>query len=1152
MRTQKCLAFFLGSIVLASSSLWAQTFQGGIRGTVTDTGAGVVAIAKVTLVDEATGVSRATITGANGGFVFNSLTPATYTVIVESPGFKKLDRKGIVVSTQEFIELDLKLEVGQVTESVNVTEETPLIETADASTGQVIDRQKLEDLPDLGRNPFMLAVRISQNVTPGGNPKFNRMEDQSGSAQISISGGPITGNNYLLDGISITAAGNTAVIIPSVEAVQEVKLQANTYDAEVGRTGGGTFNTFLKSGTNKLHGGAFGYFWPHFGLANTFFGNASGTPVSNQPFYNYGGSVGGPVVVPKLYNGHNRTFFWITGEAYRQQEAASTVLPVPTALERLGNFSQSLSPKGGAQVIYDPKSTVSTTGGGFTRTPFAGGIIPSDRLSSIGLALASYYPLPNLPSPYYGANNYAATAVQYDRADQVTTKLDHQITSWWRASASYLHYGSREPGNAWFPNLVASPNQSLLVRHVDATQANTTIAPSPTLVISLRWGFNRYPNISFPDSLKFDQTRLGFPSSLVQQLPVQAFPILTMSDLQSYGGSSYSSTTYYSRSFSGSASKFMGRHSVKWGFDFRAIHSAGTPSINPGTYSFTTAFTQASPSVTVAGQGASLASMLLGYPASGSVTTSEPLSNFVHYYGAFIHDDFRVNSKLTINFGLRYEYETGVQSPTDGFIVGFDTTRTNPIQSEVPSIKTPGVIMYAGQNGYGTQSGNPNLDKFSPRIGAAYSLNSKTTIRGGYGIFWAPIPFGLYTPLGYTNATPYVATNDNNATPAGSISNPFPNGLLAPVGNGAGLLAGIGGQSFTIYNKDSRSTRVQQYSVDIQRELPSGFVLASGFTGSSTSHLVQGTASININQLPDQYLPMGSALNAKVANPFYGTSGGIINLASPTIPALQLLLPFPQFGSVALSNSDLNHARYYSFYAKVQKRMSYGLTVLSTYTWSRNMDGSNSAGNSYSSQATGAQDNYNMAAEYARATIDTPNRWTSGITYELPFAKGRQFLGTSRLVDTAVGGWSVSFNTTMQSGFPLAIYQVNSNSGIGTTQQRPNATGVSPATSGELESRLGNYINPAAFSTAPQFTFGNVSRTIPMRGPGQAFTDVSLSKTFQLFEGFKMLFKAEAFNLTNTPSFYGPNTQLGTATFGQITSQANFPRVIQFGVRFVL
>jgi hypothetical protein len=387
---------------LLSGCFWmeAQTFQGGIRGTVSDPTGAAIGTAKVTLTNEATGVSRATLSNSGGEYSFTAVNPATYTVAVETPGFKKLDKKGLVVNTQEFVLVDMKMEVGDVTQSVNVTEEVPLMETENASTGQVIDTQKLADLPNMGRNPFYEGVKISQNVIPAGDPKFNRMEDQSGSSTISIAGGPVAGNNYLLDGIPITDSTNRAVIIPSIEAVQEVKLQINTYDAEVGRTGGGTFNLFLKSGTNQLHGAVFGYTWVQSMLANTYFADAGGRnaagqlnqPIANQPFYNYGAAIGGPVVIPKVYNGKNKTFFWFSGEGYRQTEAATASETVPTALEKLGNFSKSFTKSGALQQMYYPDAS--------GRIPFAGNIIPQSMLNPVGLALASYYPNP-IQAPAY-------------------------------------------------------------------------------------------------------------------------------------------------------------------------------------------------------------------------------------------------------------------------------------------------------------------------------------------------------------------------------------------------------------------------------------------------------------------------------------------------------------------------------------------------------------------------------------------------------------------------------------------------------------------------------------------------------------------------------------------------------------------------------
>jgi hypothetical protein len=1137
---------------VAASGLWGQTFQGAVRGTVSDPTGAAIGTAKVTLADQATGISRATLTGTGGEYSFTALNPATYTVLVESPGFKRLEKKGVVVSTQEFLIVDLKLEVGDVNQSVNVTEEVPLLESENASTGQVIDNQKLADLPNMGRNPFYEGVKISQNVVPGGDPKFNRMEDQSGSSQISIAGGPIRGNNYLLDGIPITDSQNRAVIIPSIESVQEVKLQINTYDAEVGRTGGGTFNLFLKSGSNDFHAATFGYTWVQPWLANTFFGNAAGSnpngtlvsPVANQPFYNYGGAIGGPVNIPKLYNGKNKTFFWITGEGYRQTEAATSQQSVPTALEKAGDFSQSRSSSGGLQAIYNP-----TAAG---RVPFAGNIIPSSLLNPVGLAMASYYPAPNAATSYYGAPNYNATGIIYDRADQVTAKMDHVLTSKIRASGSYLHYGSREESNAWFGfGDPGTPGQSMLVRHVDATQANLTFTPTATTVIFLRYGFNRFPNKTYQlASNGIDMTKWGFPKLYTSQLPYDAFPSITMTgDVSSFGGGGFSQSTLYSHSFSASLSKFLGRHSVKTGFDYRIINDSGRATVTPGAFSFSQAFTSASATSTVAGTGASLASMLLGFPSAGSVTTSLPLENHVNYYGFFIHDDFRLNPKLTLNFGLRYEYETGMRSSLNSLIVGFDAATANPVQKEVTGITTNGVIEYAGQNGYGNNATHPNADKFSPRVGFAWNVSPKTTIRGGYGLLWAPYTFTLLTPLGYTYSTPYVASNDGNVTPANSLSNPFPTGIQQPVGNGAGLAAGLGGQTFSLLDPHAHSTRIHQYSLEVQRDLGKGFVLALGYSGSITHNLIQNTPDININQLPDPYLAQGSALNTKVANPFFGTSGGVLNLASSTVTRAQLLLPYPQFGAISLQSSDRNHALYNSIYIKAQKRLGHAIDLLTTYTWSRNEDASNAASNTFNAQQTTSQDNYNRAGEWGLASIDTPSRWTTAVNYELPFGTNRKFLAKNKFLDIAVGGWAVNFVTTMQSGFPLAIYQSNLNSVLGTSVQRPNATGTSPSTAGSVEQRLGGYINSAAFTQAPQFTYGNVSRTINLRGPGMANTDFSLFKSYYIHEKFLAQFRCEAFNLTNTPQFYGPATQFGSSTFGKITTQANFPRVIQLGIR---
>ena len=338
------MRLFLTAILL-SALAFGQSFQGTLRGRVLDSGGAAAAGAHVTITDESTQVPRATIANDQGEYVFNAVNPATYTVSVEQSGFKKLERKGVEVATQAVVAVDLTLEIGQVSESVNVIAEAPALQTADASTGQLIDSQKITDLPNLGRNPFFIG-KLAQAVVFVANPKFARMQDQNGNSQVSIGGGPLRTNNYLIDGISIADSNNRAVILPSPEAVEELKVQANTYDAEVGRTGGGSFNTLLRGGTNDLHGTAVGHIRETAWIANNFFANRAGQPVPDQPFRDWAFSLGGPIVIPHVYNGRNKTFFFASDESYREIDGSTTTLSVPTALELTGNFSQSFTRSG--------------------------------------------------------------------------------------------------------------------------------------------------------------------------------------------------------------------------------------------------------------------------------------------------------------------------------------------------------------------------------------------------------------------------------------------------------------------------------------------------------------------------------------------------------------------------------------------------------------------------------------------------------------------------------------------------------------------------------------------------------------------------------------------------------------------------------------
>ena len=1133
----------------------AQTYYGGLRGTVTDPTGQAIAGGTVKLKNEATNVERSVVTNVAGEYVISSIDPASYTVTVIASGFKASVRTGVVVSTQEFLTLDFSVQLGSTTDAIQVTEVLPIVESSNASNGQVIDTQKLSDLPILGRNPFLFS-KLNNNVAAVGDPRFNRFQDQSGSSQISIAGGPIRGNNYFIDNVPITDSMNRAVIIPSIEATQEVKVQANTYDAEMGRTGGGVFNTTLKSGSNELHGSLVGYTRQTDWLANGFFQNAGGTPRAETPFYNYGGSIGGPVILPKLYNGRNKMFFWVTEEGYRQSSPFGDIYAVPTDLERKGDFSKSIGPDGKPLQVFDP----------VTHQQYPGNIIPQTSLNPIGLAIAAVYPHPNTATASFGANNYNGTDVLKDRADESIYKLDHQFFQWWSANVSYLHYASREPGGNPLHTIAGTGNVDyLLFRKVDAVNWNNTFLPSPTMVVTVGYGFNRFPNNSLDSSAGFDQTTLGFPSSYVSQLQKKSFPVVNMTNFASLGGSNSGPSVFYSRSVVLGVSKYLGKHNLKSGFVFRSISVDFTDLSNGnGSFNFANDFVSSNDPLlnTKKGPMTDLVNLLTGYASNGSsVTQTIHLATNAPYYAGYFQDDYRLTTKLTLNLGLRYEWEAGLSERSNHYAVGFDQNVTNPLQA-TSGVTTKGGIEFAGQNGYPTTCCDYSRKKFGPRIGAAYALNPKTTIRLGYGTFYAPSAFtssSAFAP-GYSQATTYVYSNDGGKTPAGSLSNPYPGGVLAPSGNANGYLTGVG-SSVTTWYQGSKSPIVHQYSFDIQRELPDQIGVQIGYVGSRSRHLMPGNSmnTANINQLPDQYLALGlgaiDQLAAKVSNPYYG-NGGTGVIGSQQVAYNQLLRPFPEFASVNLNNYTA-HAKYDALIIKAQKRFSHGLTFLSTYTWSKSEDTTWAASNFLNASKSAPQDVYNLDAEWSRSVVDLPHRLTAAATYDLPLGKSKLLPVNNSVLNFFVGNWSVNAITVIQTGFPLAISQnSNNNRAIGGGLQRPNTVaGVNPCSGGSPEDHAGAlaltspYLNPAAFAAASKYTFGNAPRTIGCLSPGYENWDISVFKSFPVRERVTFQFRAEALNAFNTPQFRAPNTAVGNSNFGAITQQANFPRYLQLGGR---
>ena len=1101
--------------MLCSAGALAQSNYGAVRGIVTDAQGGTVNNASVTLTSLATKIARVTSSNNAGEYVFNAVEPGNYSLTVTGTGFKTVEQKGVTVDSGNTIPLDVSLPLGVATESVEVTAQEAVVNNGTSYNGQLIDSQKLQNLPNPGRNPFLFS-KLDNNVTPVGDPRFVRFQDQSGSSTISIAGAPLSSNNYSIDGIPITDFSNRAVIIPSIEGVDEVKVQANTYDGEIGRTSGGMFNTTLKSGSTTLHGVLQGETRQTNWGANLYFNNRNGLPRSAAEFYSYVGSLSGPIPLPNFLGGREKTFFAVTEEGYRQRSplTAANSFAVPTVLQRAGNFSEIGTVTNGVctagRCIYDPQ----------TGLPFAGNIIPGNKINPVGQALVNAYPLPNTSLTAYGALNFNGGDTLGDRADEFNGKLTHQFGSRWLADFYYLHYGSKEPGGNALTTQAGSSSSYLLFRKVDAMGIQNTITLTPTTVLTVGFGFNRFPNDTQDISKGFNQSTLGFPSTYLSALSKTGFPrITTDSGLTNEGTSNSGPAVYFSRNFVTGVAKSLGKHSVKVGYVYRAISLSFTSlSDASGTFAFDPTISGSG----LSGQGATAASMLLGYAASGSLVIPAPLAITTNYHAGYIQDDFRVTPKLTLNLGFRYEYEPGVHERSNHYAVGFDRTATyNAFNS---GVMATGGVRFAGQNGYPTSTGNMG-SKYSPRAGFAFALDERTVFRGGAGVFYAPLVYSNSSAF----APGYVLTNSFSQSSAGvSLSNPFPVLKTQAVGNTNGLSQNIG-TTLSVIDQSRRAPLFESYSFDVEHEFPMGIALKIGYVGGHGRNLPD---SENINQLPDNQYSRGAILtdtkNNAVTNPY----AGLGNFGTGKVGLFQTLLPFPQYQAIS-SSLSVGRSDYNALDVKLQKRFSRGVTLLTAYTWSSNWDniwGAYGSSNTLNPGNNGPQDTYNISPEYARATNDIPNRFTVAGTFELPFGHGKQFLsGVNKWVDLAVGGWKFNDITVIQNGGPLAVTQTNSNSTLGNSAQRPTLVpGVDPCYSGAPEGRLAHYFNPAAFSVTPQFAYGNQPRSISCKGPGYLNSDLSLNKDFHVTERVHVEFRAEALNAFNTPQFNGPSLSLST------------------------
>jgi hypothetical protein len=1147
----------LASVVTLAN---AQSFQGGLRGIAKDA-QGVVPGVTVELINQQSAVPRETVTNEVGEYSFPGVVPGVYTVRATVAGFKTFERRDVRIGTQQFLTLDILLEVGAVEETILVTADAPLIETSNASTGDVLSNETLQALPSISRMAYLVSNTLP-TVTYTGNPNMNRMQDQTEAAKISLGGGPSIGNNYLLDGFPITDLQNRSSANPSIEMLEDVRVQIHTYDAEMGRTGGGVFNASARSGSNVIRGSAFGLMRPGALIGQNFFLKLQGRPNPDQFWRNAGGGIGGPIV-------QRRTFFWVAAEGYRDGLTQNGNLHVPTAAMRNGDFSRLTDTNGRPIIIYDPLTTDPATG---ARQPFPGNIIPPDRFNPVGFNILRNYPLPNVnPDFDNGRPNYVTEDTPNNLGQQVSLKLDHHFSTRVALSGLYLHQYTEEPRLGFYhdaPFMQGGQNN----RPIHVAVLNNTYIVNASTVLTLRAGYNTFDDIT-PLEHPFDAHTLGFNRRFADAIPVQRFPALS---LTGYDGASYTGqgrTHYYSHGVNGTVTKLVGAHSVKIGGDYRLLGvKARTYGNSAGSFTFNGQFTGSNANSPAATSRNAVADLLLGYPSAGSIPLNSETDNYIRYYSAYVQDDYRVTDRLSVDYGVRLEHETGLAERDNKLVVGFDRDAISPLNVTIPAGLDPlhpearqvrGGLVYAGVDGAQTHLGDPEKVKLSPRVGAVFQLNPATVLRGGYGLFWAPTSSGPVNSVGYSQTTNLI---QNTLIPITTIDDPFPAGFIQPSGNTLGLGSGVG-SAISFVDPGRKAPRIHKYSFDMQRELPGSMSVTLGYVGSSANHLPIG-ANVNINQLPTEYLSLGTRLTSLVPNPFFGVDGAGPLGAQRNVQLNSLLVPFPQYGlnSVSMTTGD-GRSQYHALVVQVRRRMTNWWGGNFSYTLSRLTDNLVGQGN-YFSSAPGIVDNYNYIpwsptyqpdVDYGLSLLDMRHKLVLSPIVELPFGQGRTYLERGGWLDYLVGGWRVSAVVLVQSGFPLGVSQTPNTTNLNGAGQRPNLVpGADFVVPGDVTDRLRNnpadnlYLNPGAFAVAPAFTFGNAPRILPgVRSVGRYSTDVAFDKEFRTGGRTRATLRLEVINLFNTPWYTSlASTNFGAANFGQVTTQANLSRFSQVTVRF--
>jgi hypothetical protein len=1136
--------------LLALCSAFAQEFRSTLSGRVLDPSGAAIPGAKVTAVSAETGARSEAGAGADGEYAIPFLAPGAYRLEADSQGFKAFKQTGIQIGTNTRVTVDIKMEVGSQSESVTVTSDATLLTTATSSVGQVISSGQIENMPMNGRTPLTLA-QLAYGVVPTSDPRFTRPFDNAGPSGFSMGGGQGQSNELLIDGSPDMTRNRRVAYNPPVDAVSEVKVEAFMPDAAYGNTAGGTVNVVMKGGTNEFHGSAYNFHQNSALKATPFFTNAARQVKPVTRFNQYGVSGGGPVWIPKVFNGRNRVFFFFSYEGIRQSEPEPTFSAVPTAAQRRGDFSALLA-VGGQYQIFDPTSGV-LEGARIRRQPIPDNVIPPSRISPISTRVMEFYPQPNFAGTVDGRNNYFNNQIRSDTFFGYMGRLDFNISDrhklFWniRTNDRVENRGNR------FDNIATG---NFLSRVNWGSTIDDVYTITPTLLVNTRLSWTRFTEGSIRPSDGYNFTQLGLPASLLAASTKNVFPVFrfespgTSESFRQLGDSGGDKTPFDTYQIFSTVTKIAGRHTMKFGADLRKqVESSNSFGNSSGRYEFNSLWARGpldtSPEAPI---GQELTAFLLGFPTSGNFQVNATRTQQAYYYAFFVQDDFRLRNNLTLNIGIRYERDLGTTERYNRSLSGFDSAATNAVTAAARAAyaASPSPLLAAAQfNPLGgvtfANADNPKVYRtypyaIAPRLGFSWSpafLGGKTVLRGGVGLFYQGIgTTGIQQP-GFSQQTALAANINNFLSPVATLANPFPGGIQQPVGAANGVNTFLG-QNITFTQNQIGQPRTWRWNFNIQRELNANTVVEVGYIGSRAGHLPENR---DLNFIPLSLLSTTGArdqanidrLTAVIPNPFRGLLPGT-GINGNTISTEQVLRPYPQFSGQAGVRGEGQTVGYSDFHmlqARVEKRFSQGLQFLANFQWSKMLE------------ATNRLNVADPKLQYRIANEDRPLRLVFSGSYDLPFGKGKKFAGNiGPWSNRLIGGWKVNAIYTVQPGGPVDWGNVIYFGGDLNWQPR-NLDSVFDTTRFNRVAAQQLDRNLRTFSQA-------FSR---YRADGVNNIDLSLFKDTAITERVIIQLRCEAFNAFNRTQFNGPELSPTNTNFGRVTSAANLPRTYQLALR---